>query len=538
MVACIMVIDDNLEIIRLVREILGAISCRVVAAESGEQALAWLRGERDPSQTLDAVLLDVRLPGKDGFHILRELKAHPLWEQIPVILVTAAGRLEDKTRGLQMGADDYITKPFDAQELLARVKAVLRIRRTERMLRRRTQDLIALNAINHRITASLELDRVLDAALTGLAELLQAPFVVAILADEESGAWTVRKARAPEGLQLEGRIISPEGGARDAFTAQRPFLQHSVDEGIWSTALGKPPLDLLYAPLPTHEEPLGLLVVAAEEGRLTPEDLPLVENLAANLAAAIENARLYGELSAFATALEQSQNQLIQAEKMAAVGRLAASIAHEINNPLQAIQNTMHLAAHPHVDTPHRQKYLDMAQQEVGRLVHIVRRMLDFYRPASGLLGAFSLNDAVRDALEIANKRFRQAHVEPTLQMARNLPPVWGSQNQLTQVFLNIVINAIEVMEEGGAFWVQTAYHPEEGRVVATFRDSGPGIAPEARERLFEPFNTTKPTGTGLGLAISYGIIERHGGTIEVENPAGGGAVFLVQLPAYQKEIA
>ncbi len=216
---------------------------------------------------------------------------------------------------------------------------------------------------------------------------------------------------------------------------------------------------------------------------------------------------------------------------MAAVGRLTASIAHEINNPLQAIQNSLHLVSHPNMDASGRQRYLDMAQGEVERLVHIVRRMLDFYRPASSTLELLQPNAAVEDALALTGKRLKQAHIETLTRLAPDLPLIRGSNNQLTQVYLNIVINAIEVMGKGGELRIGSAYHAECGQVVIAFRDSGPGIAPEVREHLFEPFHTTKSTGTGLGLAISYGIIERHGGEIGVESPIEGGATFIVRLP-------
>jgi signal transduction histidine kinase len=162
--------------------------------------------------------------------------------------------------------------------------------------------------------------------------------------------------------------------------------------------------------------------------------------------------------------------------------------------------------------------------------------MLDFYRPASGSLKAIQLNKPVQDALSIAGKRMKQAHITTITRLAEDLPPVLGSTNQLTQVFLNIIINAIEAMQEGGEFWVGTAYHEEREQIVAAFRDSGPGIPPEIHEHLFEPFHTTKDTGTGLGLAISYGIVERHGGEIEVESPTEGGATFIVRLPRYQHQ--
>ncbi|MCD6345560.1 MAG: histidine kinase, partial [Anaerolineae bacterium] len=152
------------------------------------------------------------------------------------------------------------------------------------------------------------------------------------------------------------------------------------------------------------------------------------------------------------------------------------------------------------------------------------------------MAGALDLNRAVQDALAVANKKLQQAHIQVSVSLAPELPLVWGSANQLSQVFLNIIINALEAMDDGGKLWIGTAYDAERDQVVAAFRDSGAGITPEIREHLFEPFYTTKSNGTGLGLAISYGIVKRHRGTIEVESTPGEGATFIVCLPRCHKE--
>ncbi len=533
----VLVVDDDLEMIAFVQEILSLVPCEVLIAQSGEEGLSVLRQELQNKNVVDAMLLDVVMPGADGFRILQQMKSDLLLQQVPVILVTGVGEVHNKARGLQMGADDYITKPFDPQELLARINAVLRVRRSEQMLRRRNEELAALNELSRMISASLDLDQVLSSALEGLQHLLDVEALVFVLNDEDAGEWVIRGSRTPEGTWLEGRVIPAiEGAAAKALEQGSPILETEVEGGFWNQALDTPQMDLLYVPLLIHEEPVGLLIVLGNAGTLNRDHLPLLEHVATTVSVAVENARLYGDLSAFAEELERSQNQLVQAEKMAAVGRLAASIAHEINNPLQAIQNSMHLAIHPNVDTTKREYYLQMAQQEVERLVHIVRRMLDFYRPASSIMEPLDVNQAVNDALAIANKRLEQAKIQVTARLSNELPTVRGSRNQLTQVFLNIIINAVEAMEEGGQFWIGTAYHAERDQVVTAFRDSGVGIPPEVREHLFEPFHTTKPTGTGLGLAISYGIVERHGGQIEVESPPGGGATFIVRLPRHKEE--
>lgn len=533
----ILIVDDNPGIITLVQEILASKHYEVLVASNGEDGLKQLRAAQLAGHPVDAVLLDVMLPGLDGFHILKQLKADADLNQVPVLLVTGVGETRNKAQGLELGADDYITKPFDSQELLARLHAVLRIRHTEQVLRQRNQELAALDEINRRVSASLDLDQVLTAALEGLERLVEAAMLAIVLYDDEEGEWVVRTSRGPEGAWLEGRIAPvTQDAAAQALRERRSVLQSAVDNSFWSEVLSISPLDLLYVPLMMHDEPIGLLTVVGHAGTLDSQNLPVLERVASSVSVAVENARLYGELTAFAEALQRSQSQLIQAEKMAAIGRLTASIAHEINNPLQAVQNSMHLATHPNLAEAERQRYLGIARQEISHLMGIVRRMLDFYRPASGIAMQVDINKAVEDALAFSNKRLQQANIQLVVRLAPDLPPVQGFANQLTQVYLNIIINAIEALETGGQLWIGTAYHAERDQLVAAFRDNGPGILPTTREHLFEPFFTTKPTGTGLGLAISYGIIERHGGAIEVESTPGAGATFIVRLPRHREE--
>jgi signal transduction histidine kinase len=534
--ARVLVVDDDPKMINLVRDVLGLIPCETLVAVNGEGALSLLRQEVEDGTPVDAVLLDVMMPGEDGFRILGRMKADPQLGQTPVILITGLDSIPSKTRGLQMGADDYIIKPFDPQELMARLGVVLRIRRTEQMLRRRNQELAALDEINRMVSSSLDLDEVLVSALEGLGRLIETDAMALVLNDEESQSWVVRTARVVQGVWLEGRVIPVDDVVvHEAMVDGRSVLRKATRDSFWNEALGLASLDILCVPLVKREEVMGALVVLKQDAGLDEDYILLMEHLAATVSVALQNARLFQDLESFAEEVERSQNQLIQAEKMAAVGRLAASLAHEINNPLQAIQNSLHLALHPGLDEVKRREFLEMAQQEVARLVQIVRRMLDFYRPSSAMQ-PLDVNRPVDDALAIAGKRLQQSRVEVVARLAPNLVPVRGAPNQLTQVFLNIIINAVDAMPNGGMLWVGTAYHAERKQVVVAFRDSGPGIALEMREHMFEPFHTSKSTGTGLGLAISYGIIERHGGAIEVESPPGGGTTFIVRLPQHYEE--
>jgi two-component system NtrC family sensor kinase len=308
-----------------------------------------------------------------------------------------------------------------------------------------------------------------------------------------------------------------------------PRFSHQSDAEIRSS---------LCAPLVVKDEVVGAIqVINKLNGQFDDDDQALFLSIAASVAAAIENSRLYSELADFAQELERSQAQLVQAEKMAAVGRLAASIAHEINNPLQAIHNSLHLTLRPNLSPDKQARYLAMAQEEVERLIDIVRRLLEFYRPSRGRRAVTDVNGVIDNVLALMNKRLQHGRISVRTRLAPNLPALPIVQDQVAQVFLNIVINAVEAMSDGGRLSIRSGFAQNRKWVYVAFADDGPGMDEETKASIFEPFFTTKRTGTGLGLAISYGIIERHGGQIEVESSAGNGSTFVVRLPITREAI-
>jgi signal transduction histidine kinase len=288
---------------------------------------------------------------------------------------------------------------------------------------------------------------------------------------------------------------------------------------------------VMCAPVLRNEHSHSVLLAGRERGEavFSEADYELFVMIARQAAIALENAHLYAELRDYLRQVEESQRALIQAEKMAAIGRLTASIAHEINNPLQAMRNCLHLVGREELPLEKRNTYLQMAESELERLMQTVGQMLDFYRPSALQRELCDVRALIERVLKLLRKQMKKGRVEVHTDFAQELPQVFVVSNQIQQVFFNILLNAMEAMGEGGEIFIEARPCPEGVEVI--FEDTGPGLGSEVRSHLFEPFTSTKEKGTGLGLSVSYNILETHGGKLEFLDGRGRGACFRVVLP-------
>jgi PAS domain S-box-containing protein len=223
------------------------------------------------------------------------------------------------------------------------------------------------------------------------------------------------------------------------------------------------------------------------------------------------------------------QEQIMDNERFAAAGRLAASVAHEINTPLQTVQTSLELMRS--LPPGEHEALLNDALDEIQRVGRIVRQLLDLYRPTAE--GMVDLAALVERVVLLLGKRIQDQRIEVRRQVASVLP-IYGRSDELTQVVINLVVNALDVMPAGGVLTFRaTAVGQPPAQLRLEVCDTGPGVPPALCERIFDPFITTKAEGTGLGLAISRQIVERHGGTLELVQPASGGSVFCMHLPVY-----
>jgi two-component system sensor histidine kinase HydH len=228
--------------------------------------------------------------------------------------------------------------------------------------------------------------------------------------------------------------------------------------------------------------------------------------------------------------MNEQEREVWRAERLAAVGRLAAGMAHEVRNPLTSAILLLETAGH---DPTARltQEDVDLITQELHRIESTLQTFLDYARPPKPAWADCDLTRVVQDAVALARGRINQAGITVRLNVPADPCRLLADRTQLVQVVLNLLLNAVDAMPTGGVLTIDLAGHPTEGTVELAVRDTGLGIAHDVLPRLFEPFVTGKETGTGLGLVVSRRMVEDHGGTITGSNDPGGGARFLVRLP-------
>ncbi len=288
--------------------------------------------------------------------------------------------------------------------------------------------------------------------------------------------------------------------------------------------------NFVIVPLVLRNEGIGVYLIHTDKKQkdFTNQILLLLSILANQTAVAVENSRNYNALLKANEELKIMQAQMIQAAKLAAVGELAGGIAHEINNPLQILLGHIQLMQLGR-DLPKR---IEIVKEQVEKISQITRRLLNFSRkvPEDFKFETVNVNFAIQEMITLVSYQFKYNDIELILKLDPALPMIQGNKIYLQQVFLNIMINAKDAMPEGGKLTIETL--SENGKVIIKFTDTGVGIPPEIREKIFEAFFTTKGSkGTGLGLSISRWIVKKHGGEIKVESEVGKGSTFMIVLP-------
>ena len=417
-------------------------------------------------------------------------------------------------------------------------------KQAELEIRRRNRELLALNSIAELLGESGPLEDVLTRALVKVTQLLVVDTGALYLLDEP-GRILKRVAavghRAEVGshvrpIEISASLLEQVRQARatvlsGSALAAPEYLRTLLEkEGIQDTQL---------AILWSKDRVLGAMVVGCRSRReFSPAELNLLAALANQIAATIDKSVLLEETREAYESLRCAQEQLLQSEKMAAVGQLISGVAHELNNPLTAILGYSQLLKSEELMNARGADYLEKLYKQAQRTHHIVQNLLSFARQHKPERTPVDLNQILEETLTLREYDMNLNNIRIHRQFSNDLPPTGGDFHQLQQVFLNILNNAVDAIGEKGGkgeIWVRTDV--VGNRVRTEITDSGPGV--QNPHRVFDPFYTTKPVGegTGLGLSICYGIVKEHGGEIQVKNSPPRGATFTILFPMLPSEL-
>ncbi|MEJ5357335.1 MAG: response regulator [Desulfobacterales bacterium] len=504
----IVLIDDEEDIREVTAIALSDAGYAVRTAGDGETGLRLCR-EAPPQ----IVITDIRMPGMDGLQVLEQIKRrHPETE---VIVATAFGEIDLAVRALQLDASDFITKPIGEEALRMALQRARERFTSRQRLKEYLQLLEAEKAqTSQQLLASLAFQRsLIEHSMDGI-----------LGADGRMRIVVINRS-----------MVELTGVSREEALHRMPFAEIFAPgeferflEAFRSDRYGGRNRLFLYEALLRHvtegDVPVQISAsaVAVEGG----------EGLVGFFRDLRKVRRLERELA--------DQARILHQDKMMSLGRLAASVVHEINNPLSGVRNYLQLMQRMLQQKPlggeqleKFKRYLEIAEGEIGRCAQIVAGLLGFSRRSEPKLQAVDLADVVRRCLLLSRHKLELSGIRVQSVLPTVLPPVRGDPNQLQQCLINLIFNAVDAMPGGGELELEVQADPGGRTVRVRVADTGPGIPPEHLPRLFEPFFSTKKEGCGLGLglATAWGIIERHGGKIEVENRSAGGACFTIVLP-------
>lgn len=494
----ILLVDDNPINLQILYKTLQGSGYRLLIAKNGQSALEIARRAK-PS----LVLLDVMMPDMDGFEVCTQLKADSATAAIAVIFLSALGDSQAKVRGFAVGGVDYIAKPFQSDEVVARVRTHIKIHRLEQQLARRNSELEAEN------------QQILDAIEEGIIGI-----------DEEARVSFINPAAA--------RIT----GWSAADIIGEPLQTLPILQGINNE---HEPILLnraLQAGQVVHSD---MELIRTREGQLRPVELTLSARKEGGAVLVLRDISTWLEheemLRRAREEMESQRQHLAHMERLSSSGEMAAGIAHEVNQPLTALVNYAQvgrrLLARESIDREKLVDLLDKVNTQAVRASEVIKRLRGYIKKPDAGRTRVDLNQLLQEVVTLAEVDARINDVPIHLEFEGGLPQVSVEVVQIQQVALNLLRNAMEAMQHAPdkqhGVVVRTSL--ENGYVNFSVIDRGYGVSEEVQQQLFRPFFTTKSNGMGVGLSICQSIVQTHAGEIGYRRNAEGGATFYCRLP-------
>ena len=509
----IVLADDEADIRDVLTLTLEDAGYRTWSAQDGRAAMELCRSVRP-----QIVITDIRMPKMTGLELLESLKQFR--PDTEVIVATAFGEMDLAIRALQLDASDFINKPINDEAL----HLALHRARNRYLARRELRDYAALLEKEKAETVR-ELARVV-AFRNNLIE----HSMDGIVACDDSGRVLVYNRSMENLLGFSKERIIGKVGLEEIFQSEE---MERFKEELGGSGFGGTNRLFLFETLLRGNSGQEI-PVQVSASRLFNEGEPV--GVVCFFRDLRELRRLESQMA--------DQARILHQDKMISLGRLSASVVHEINNPLSGILNYLRLMLRimergeltpAHQANFHR--YLTLVESETGRCSQIVSNLLTFSRKSPAAFDAVNIKDLINRCVLLSRHKMELSGIDLTTDIDPALPVIRGDFNQLQQCLINLVFNAVDAMPDGGALKITAA--PSAGRdtrITLTIADTGRGIAEKDLPHIFEPFYSTKSEGYGVGLGLStvYGIVERHGGSIDVSSRLGKGTTFTMDLPSHQ----
>jgi signal transduction histidine kinase len=526
--ASLLVVDDEPQLRAYLKHALLEQGFSVEVAGDGMGAVDWAR-----RASFDVAICDLKMPGIDGLETISRIRQ--INSDTQFIILTAHGTLESAIEGLRVGAFDFLQKPVVFKDLLFSIGRALE--------RRDLLERSALFDLSRAIFSTLDTEELHNRMLSSAMAILRADDASLMLLDENRELYIARSTGLGGDVEAATRLALGERVAgRVAQQAEPAVINDDIsgDDRFGGVAPLRNIKAAIVCPLTMRGDLLGVLNVNRVnlQAPYTERDRQSATILSSLVALALGNARLHKELEVRLQQIGDTQEEVIQNEKMVALGSLLSGVAHELNNPLCAVLGYGQLLQQEELG-PKLRKGVEVIVREGERAAKIVSDLLRFARrerPEKRLLG---LSGVLLRTLERKSYDLKSSRIEVVTALAPDLPLVLGDFQQLQIVFTNLITNAQQAMFDHSGRGVLTIRGEHKGgRVVLTFADDGPGIAAEHARRVFDPFFTTKAIGqgTGLGLSVCFAIVRDHGGVLRVSGRPGKGAVFMVDLPVAPRE--
>ncbi len=527
----ILIVDDDMANALLCQRLLVRAGFEVQAVNHTADALTHLN-----STAYDLLVTDIRMPDMDGFELMA--LAAQSYPDLAILLMTGFGTVENAVQALRFGADGLLLKPISsAGELVETVGSVLQKRQTK-LDAMRLSVLHPLFDISEHIFAETTPDVLSDLIVNDVRIQTQAAITGIFVQDGKESAWKVLAGSNLAQLSQPQKSPAVDRVLRELSGIEPYVLLNHKDArlgrmGDWLRENNY--RDMVCVPVNrANNGYLFYAIRSNDQPEWANPDLELMVIFARQAAVALENAALYNELKDFIRQLEDSQRSLIMAEKMAALGRLMASLAHELNNPLQSVQNCLHLAERKDLPEPQRQEFIALARKEVERVSALAQTAMEYYRPGRLVRQKVELLDLFETVLNLVEPQLRNNRISIVRKFPDRPLEIEVIRDNVQQVILNLLINAMDAVSSQSdprQIWIEV--QDLETEIEICIEDNGSGLAPAIEERLFEPFVSTKPFGTGLGLSISYElVVDVHGGELGFVQPLHGqGARARVVLP-------